>query len=157
MFESRKLKKGDLEGTLHVHVERAMLMGGHSDTFVELRLPTLKRRSTTKKTAVVKNTLNPFWSKEFIYKKEDLRYSYLRITVWDHHVLARNKIRGLLNFDEHPEDRHWKEMLRHQGQWVEHWHDLRSDHDFIQSPKILPRNSGTHDMYMSAMVSSYIQ
>ncbi len=134
MFESRKYKKRDLEGTLHVHVERAILMGGHSDTFVELCLPTLKRRSTTKKTAVVKNTLNPFWTEEFIYKKvtlEDLGNSNLRITVWDHHVLARNKIRGLLNFDKHPEDRHWEEMLRHQGQWVERWHDLRSDHSIL--------------------------
>ena len=112
-----------------------MLTKGHSDTFVESCLLSLKDGSITKKTAVVKNNLNPFWTEEFIYKKvplDEVEYFDLTITVWDHHLLARNKIRGLLHLDLYPSG-HWPEMLKHQGQWVERWHDLRSD--FIPSSK----------------------
>lgn len=120
-------------------------MDPHGLTDAAVRVFLLPRRSSfvKKKTACVKDSLNPVWNEQFEYKyvhSEDLKTNrVLELTVWDYDRRGCNDFIGCLRLGPSPNEvggkdwmdsndeemEHWTEMLAHPGEWVEAWHNLR--------------------------------
>lgn len=146
-------KHGHAAGTLHIAVKSAKSLPnmdekGLTDGYVKLYLLPDKSGKGKRKTAIIKNNLNPSWEEKFAYEKlgrEDLLSSrVLEVTVWDYDRGSTNDFVGGLRLGSAPqhlgprkewmdsgreEAGHWEEMLASPGQWVERWHFLRDSMD----------------------------
>lgn len=138
------------KGTLHVAVKDAKSLDkiGQTDSFVKLYLLPEKTPKGKRKTAVIKNSLNPVWEEQFTYEKvsvEDLStVRVLEVTVWDFDRGSSNEFVGGLRIGPAPhrvkqrnewmdsnqeEAGHWTAALTSPGKWVERWHSLRASMD----------------------------
>lgn len=140
-------------GTLHVAVKSAKCLPnmdktGLTDGFVKLYLLPDKSAKGKRKTAVIKDNLDPVWEEMFAYERvslEDLSNGrVLEVTVWDYDRGSSNELVGGLRVGPAPhrvtkhkewmdsnreEAGHWEEALAKPGEWVERWHSLRSSMD----------------------------
>lgn len=140
-------------GMLHVAVKDAkslpnMDKKGQTDGFVKLYLLPEKNPKGKRKTAVIKDDLNPVWEEEFTFEKvsvDDLSTGrVLEVTVWDFDRASTNEFVGGLRIGPAPyrvkkrnewmdsnqeEAGHWTAALTSPGQWVERWHSLRASMD----------------------------
>ena len=98
-----------------------------------------------RKTACIKNSLNPRWNESFEYKYvsiEELKANrVLELTVWDFDKRGCNDFIGSVRLGSKPagvdkhrkvwmnsnnkEVTHWAKMLSRPGEWVEGWHELQ--------------------------------
>lgn len=146
-------RHGQLTGTLRIAVRSAKSLPnmdekGLTDGYVKLYLLPDKTGKGKRKTAVVKNNLNPTWGEEFAYDKlsdDDLSSArVLEVTLWDYDRGSTNDFVGGLRLGPAPqhlkvhkewmdsdkeEVGHWEEMLARSGEWVERWHFLRASMD----------------------------
>lgn len=154
MFSPSEAKKGGRNtGTLHIAVKNAksllnMDKIGKTDGFVKLYLLPEKNPKGKRKTAVIKDNLDPVWEATFTYERvgvDDLSTGrVLEVTVWDFDRGSSNELVGGLRLGPAPhlvknhkewmdcnqeEAGHWAAMLASPGQWVEHWHSLRASMD----------------------------
>jgi hypothetical protein len=114
---------------------------GLTDATVKMYLLPNRSSSSKKKTRIIKDSLSPVWNEDFEYKFLNLKQlkteRVLEITVWDFDRRGSNDFIGGLRLGL-PSKRkdwmdsvgdevgHWEEVLAHPGEWVEHWHNLRS-------------------------------
>ncbi len=155
MFVATETKKGKTKGTLNVVIKQAkdlpkMAATGLTDGFVKCYLLPDRSSGGKRKTGVIKNNLNPVWEEKLVYEKvvlEELSTErVLEVTVWDFNKGSSNDFIGGLRLGPNPrrvgagkhkewmdsigdELTHWEEMLEHPGEWVEHWHTLRTTMD----------------------------
>lgn len=144
---------GETTGTLHIAIRKAKSLPnmdevGVTDGYVKLYLLPDKTAKGKRKTAIIKNNLNPVWEEKFAYEKlsvKDLKMArVLEVTVWDYDRGSTNDFVGGLRLGPAPhhvknhkewidsnreEASHWEEMLTNPGKWVERWHSLRSSMD----------------------------
>ncbi|XP_071974188.1 synaptotagmin-8 isoform X1 [Engystomops pustulosus] len=117
ILEARKLKKMDNDGL--------------SDPYVKVQLALNKKKWKRKKTAVKKNTLNPYFNEEFTFDVtlEQIQNVDLIISVWDHDKVNKNEQIGKLFLGCRSSGnalRHWSDMLAHPRRPIAQWHNLQS-------------------------------
>ena len=136
------------KGSLVIDVKQARELpamdGNFTDAAVKLHLLPNRKSSGKRKTEVIQNSLNPIWEKTFTYEDVTLeelsRERVLEVSVW-HYDKSGNTFIGGLRLGPAPssaskhkdwmdsigdEVTHWEDMLAHPGEWVEHWHTLRT-------------------------------
>ena len=138
-------KKSKGQGTIHVAVHQAKDFQEPVDSFVKLYLLPDKSSSGKRKTKTIKSSLKPTWEEKFTYEKVKLdelsSEQVLEMTVWNFHKRSGNVFIGGLRLGPAPgsaakhkdwmdsigdEVTHWEDMLASPGEWVEHWHTLRT-------------------------------
>ena len=146
-------KHSPKSGTLHIAVKSAKSLPnmddkGFTDGYVKLYLLPDKSGKGKRKTAIIKNNLNPTWDEKFTYDKlsiDDLSsIRVLEVTVWDYDRGSTNDFVGGLRLGPAPQHLktrkewmdsgkqevwQWEEMLARPGEWVECWHPLRDSMD----------------------------
>ena len=140
---------GVQKGSLIVSVKEANglpQMNSHGLTDAAVRLLLLPRYSfvAKKKTACIKNSVDPVWNEQFEYRNvtiPELRACrVLELSVWDYDRKGCNDFIGCVRLGPSPGDadkrcidwvnsnineaEHWTEMLNRPGEWVEAWHNL---------------------------------
>ena len=151
-----RVRRRKRKGALHVVIKQAedlpkMDSLGLTDAAVKCYLLPSRTSSSKRKTIVVKNTVNPVWNEEFVYKcsqKELTKSRVLEVTVWDFDKRGSNEFIGGLHLGPapgqlpHPKEwmdsfgeevSHWEAMLSCPGEWVEQWHTLRPKMDHVTS------------------------
>ncbi len=144
-------KKGR-KGVLTVMIRQAkelpaMNASGLANAAVKCYLLPNKSSGGKRKTQVIKNNLNPVWEEQFTYEaghEELSKERVLEVSIWERDKHGNDFIGGLRlgpaprhEGGKHKEWMdsigveltHWEEMLAHPGEWVEHWHTLRSTMD----------------------------
>ena len=141
--ESSKTK-----GSLVIDVKQARELpamdGNSTDAAVKLHLLPNRKSSGKRKTEVIKKTLNPVWEETFTYDDVTLeelsRERVLEVSIWNYDKSGNTFVGGLrlgpapTSVAKHKdwmdstrdEVIHWEDMLAHPGEWVEHWHTLRT-------------------------------
>nr|CAB3266768.1 synaptotagmin-7 [Phallusia mammillata] len=124
-----------IEGILDIEIIKGrnmkpMDLNGTSDPYVKIWLLYKGKRVEKKKTAVVKNTLNPDFGEEFTFTApmDRLRDIQIEITVMDHDTIGRNDTIGKIYLGHKSsglEKLHWKEMLTNARRPVSQWHLLK--------------------------------
>lgn len=160
-----RVRKRRSKGTLHVAINQAedlpkMDSLGLTDAAVKCYLLPSRTSSSKRKTIVVKNTVNPVWNEEFVYKcslKELTKRRVLEVTVWDFDKRGSNEFIGGLHLGPasgqlpHPKEwmdsfgeevSHWEAMLSHPGEWAEQWHTLRPKMDHVTALPQKPLATG---------------
>ena len=152
--ETQRGRRGSrTRGLLHILIKQAEelpIMDPHGLTDGTVKCYLLPNRSShsKKKTAVIKNNLNPIWEEQFTYDvtfEELSSERVLEVTVWDYDRRGSNDFIGGLRLGPAPsthmakhkewmdsiedEVTHWEAMLAHPGEWVEEWHVLRPSMD----------------------------
>ncbi|KAM4554906.1 synaptotagmin-like protein 4 isoform 1-T4 [Odontesthes bonariensis] len=138
-------------GELHILIKEAknltaMKPGGTSDSFVKGYLFPTKAKTSKRKTAVVKKSLNPHYDSTFVYKElalEQLRGMCLELTVWDKEAMLSNEFLGGLRLSSGKgttiiekeeveldsvgeEVSLWQKMMQYPDSWAEGTLPLRS-------------------------------
>ncbi|XP_072251529.1 synaptotagmin-like protein 4 [Leuresthes tenuis] len=138
-------------GELHILIKEAknltaMKPGGTSDSFVKGYLFPTKAKTSKRKTAVVKKSLNPHYDATFVYKElapEQLRGMCLELTVWDKEAMLSNEFLGGLRLSSGKgtiliekeeveldsvgeEVSLWQKMMQYPDSWAEGTLPLRS-------------------------------
>ncbi len=97
---------------------------------VELTQP--NRAECKKQTKVKKKTQNPAFNEEYIFpispKIEDLNFTSLTLTVFDHETIRSDEVLGEVKLGygatEDSEFNHWNQVLQNPGREYRHWHTL---------------------------------
>ena len=145
MLELAGSKNGQMFAKLHVHIKRAsrlpkMAINASVDSFVKMFLLPNRSSMVMKKTAVVKNDLNPVWDEKFKYSESALKElstkRVLELTLWDSASKLSNDFIGGVRIGPTPkpdqkefvpdEGGHWEKMLECPGEWIERSHSLMS-------------------------------
>ena len=154
MFTPVTKSKDKTVGTLSIMIKQARDLpqmdskGGLTDSFVKCHLLPDRSSRGKRKTAVVKNNLNPVWEEQFTYEKvvlEELTTErVLEITAWNFNKGSSNDFIGGLHIGPLPpqtgkckewmdsigdEVSHWETMLTCPGRWMEQWHTFRTTMD----------------------------
>uniref|UniRef100_A0A8C6NI10 Synaptotagmin-like protein 4 n=1 Tax=Nothobranchius furzeri TaxID=105023 RepID=A0A8C6NI10_NOTFU len=150
--EKVKGKKSSTEegGELHVLIKEAKnltaIKGSTSDSFVKGYLFPTKSKTTKKKSAVVKKSLNPQYNSTFVYKEltlEQLKEMCLELTVWDREAMLSNEFlggvrlssgKGIIKVEKEEvvldsageEVSLWQMMMQYPDSWAEGTLTLRS-------------------------------
>ena len=136
------------KGSLVIDVKQARELPAmdrdSTDAAVKLHLLPNRKSSGKRKTGVIKNSLNPIWEEKFTYEDvtlEELSHEQvLEVSVWNYDKSGNSFIGGLRlgptpgSAAKHKdwmdsigdEVTHWEDMLASPGEWVEHWHTLRT-------------------------------
>ena len=153
MFCPGETQRSRSRGLLHILIQQAEelpIMDTHGLTDGTVKCYLLPNRSShsKKKTAVIKNNLDPIWEEQFTYDvtlEELSSERVLEVTVWDYDRRGSNGFIGGLRLGPAPstdtakhkewmdsiedEVSHWEAMLASPGERVEEWHVLRPSMD----------------------------
>ncbi|KAM4617758.1 synaptotagmin-8 isoform 1-T4 [Discoglossus pictus] len=116
ILEAKKLKMMDSDG--------------FSDPYVKVQLALNKKKWKRKKTAVKKNTLDPYFNESFTFDVtlEQMKNVDLIISVWDHDKVNKNEQIGKVFLGCGASGnalRHWSDMLAHPRRPMAQWHKLQ--------------------------------
>nr|XP_054595167.1 synaptotagmin-like protein 4 isoform X1 [Nothobranchius furzeri] len=150
IFSSGKKSSTEEGGELHVLIKEAKnltaIKGSTSDSFVKGYLFPTKSKTTKKKSAVVKKSLNPQYNSTFVYKEltlEQLKEMCLELTVWDREAMLSNEFlggvrlssgKGIIKVEKEEvvldsageEVSLWQMMMQYPDSWAEGTLTLRS-------------------------------
>ena len=102
------------------------------DAYVKVTLSQPKRQKVKKQTKVQHNSSNPCFNETFVFditsKVEDLKYTKLMFTVYDHAHLRSDEVIGQANLgydsSEESEFVHWSRILQNPCSKVAYTHKL---------------------------------